>query len=56
MRRPSRTELEAENLVLYQELEAIRDRLDALLEESDTDPDDNDEFEDGGSRADSIED
>ena len=31
MTRRTRAELEAENLVLYRELEAIRDRLDELL-------------------------
>ncbi len=35
MVRPTRAELEAENLVLYRELEGIRDRLDDLLLEDD---------------------
>ena len=34
MARRTRTELEAENLVLYRELEAIRDRLDQLFDET----------------------
>jgi hypothetical protein len=33
MARRTRAELEAENLVLYRELETIRDRLDELLED-----------------------
>jgi hypothetical protein len=33
MARRTRAELEAENLVLYRELETIRDRLDGLLED-----------------------
>ncbi len=33
MTRRTRAELQAENLVLYRELEAIRDRLDELLED-----------------------
>ncbi len=33
MVRRTRAELEAENLVLYRELETIRDRLDELLED-----------------------
>ena len=33
MARRRRAELEAENLVLYRELETIRDRLDELLED-----------------------
>jgi len=32
MARRTRTELEAENLVLYRELEVIRDRLDQLFD------------------------
>ena len=35
MVRPTRAELESENLVLYRELEGIRDRLDDLLLEDD---------------------
>ncbi len=34
-RRPTRAELEAENVVLFEELVAIRDRLDAFLSEDD---------------------
>ncbi len=34
MARRTRAELEAENLVLYRELEAMRDRLDQLLDEA----------------------
>jgi len=33
MVRRTRAELEAENLVLYRELETIRDRLDELLDD-----------------------
>ncbi len=44
MARRTRAELEAENLVLYRELETIRDRLDELLEDDealdDTETDD----------------
>ena len=44
MARRTRAELEAENLVLYRELEAIRDRLDELLTDDeafdDTEPSD----------------
>ncbi len=36
MVRRTRAELEAENLVLYRELETIRDRLDELLEDDET--------------------
>lgn len=43
MARPTRTELASENLVLYQELEAIRDRLDSLLDGDPQDPDADDE-------------
>jgi len=39
MPRRTRAEVEAENLVLYRELEALRDRLDHLLEsEEDHEP------------------
>lgn len=34
-RRPTRAELEAENVVLFEELVAIRDRLDSFLSEDD---------------------
>lgn len=37
MARRPRTELEAENLVLYRELEVIRDRVMGLLEDEDGD-------------------
>lgn len=37
MARRTRTELEAENLVLYRELEVIRDRVMGLLEDEDGD-------------------
>ncbi len=36
MARRTRAELEAENLVLYRELQTIRDRLDELLEDDET--------------------
>jgi len=36
MVRRTRAELEAENLVLYRELETIRDRLDELLADDET--------------------
>lgn len=36
MTRRTRAELEAENLVLYRELETIRDRLNELLEDDET--------------------
>ena len=55
MVRRTRAELEAENLVLYRELETIRDRLDEFLEDEaldDVDPaedeaDDSDRDDDG---------
>ncbi|KPK80432.1 MAG: hypothetical protein AMS25_09075 [Gemmatimonas sp. SM23_52] len=40
MGRRTRAELEAENLVLYREVEEIRDRLDALLEDEEAEDDD----------------
>jgi len=46
MNRRTRAELEAENLVLYRELEGIRDRLDDVLaddEELDEDGEDSDD-------------
>ena len=60
MVRRTRTELEAENLVLYRELETIRDRLDEFLEDEaldDVDPaedeaDDSDRDDDGEPDAD----
>ena len=36
MPRRTRAEVEAENLVLYRELESIRDRLAGLLDEEDS--------------------
>lgn len=36
--RRTRAEVEAENLVLYRELEALRDRLDDLLESEEEPP------------------
>lgn len=41
MRRPTRAEVEAVNRLLYEELEAFRDRLNALLD---------DEGDDAGTR------
>lgn len=44
--RRTRAELEAENLVLYRELEIMRDRLDELLEEDETTTAETDDTED----------
>ena len=60
MVRRTRAELEAENLVLYRELETIRDRLDEFLEDEaldEVDPaedeaDDSDRDNDGEPDAD----
>ncbi len=54
MARRTRAELEAENLVLYRELETIRDRLDELLEDDETldDAEPDEDEADGGDRDD----
>jgi hypothetical protein len=54
MVRRTRAELEAENLVLYRELETIRDRLDELLEDDET-LDDTEPGEDEADDSDGVD-
>jgi len=46
MPRRTRAELEAENMLLYSELESIRDRVDDLIDEPEDEEDDGDAGED----------
>ncbi|HKV43603.1 MAG TPA: hypothetical protein VJT32_02830 [bacterium] len=50
MWRPTRAEVEAINRLLYEEMQAIRDRLNTLLDDGEEDPGDNHEITEGGEK------